>query len=138
MDSTVSLILLTLSLYVSIVTCPPGTFSAKYDTVCVLCAAGSYNEKYGQAACENCPNAQSSDEKGAQTERKCHSKSICFFSTVFPVCENIAPDEAWRCFCFSQFVMCALKAILTRMLVQITNTSHPLLTSSQTAIKQVT
>nr|XP_056713842.1 zona pellucida-binding protein 2-like [Euleptes europaea] len=54
------------------VTCPPGRFSAKYDTICVLCAAGSYNDKYGQAACENCPKAQSSNGKGAQSERNCH------------------------------------------------------------------
>ncbi|XP_077159838.1 zona pellucida-binding protein 2-like isoform X2 [Paroedura picta] len=54
------------------VTCPPGSFSAKYDTVCILCAAGSYNGNYGQTACENCPGAQSSNEKGAQTVGKCH------------------------------------------------------------------
>ncbi|XP_048366899.1 uncharacterized protein LOC125440873 [Sphaerodactylus townsendi] len=54
------------------VTCPPGRFSAKHDTVCVPCAAGSYNDKYGQAACENCPKAQSSDGEGAQMERNCH------------------------------------------------------------------
>ncbi|XP_025029310.1 zona pellucida-binding protein 1-like [Python bivittatus] len=54
------------------VTCPPGRFSAKYGTICTLCPAGSYNGKYGQVACENCPKKQSSDGKGAVTERKCH------------------------------------------------------------------
>ncbi|XP_053116098.1 zona pellucida-binding protein 2-like isoform X2 [Hemicordylus capensis] len=54
------------------VTCPPGRFSAKYDTTCTLCAAGSYNERYGQTACNNCPDGESSDEKGARIEGKCH------------------------------------------------------------------
>ncbi|KAF7247911.1 Zona pellucida-binding protein 2, partial [Varanus komodoensis] len=54
------------------VTCPPGKFSANYGTICILCSAGSYNGKYGQVACESCPKAQSSDEKGAETKRKCH------------------------------------------------------------------
>ncbi|XP_067326662.1 zona pellucida-binding protein 2-like [Anolis sagrei] len=54
------------------VTCPPGRFSAKQDTVCILCPVGSYNEKYGQVECENCPEAKSSDGKGAKTKRKCH------------------------------------------------------------------
>ncbi|XP_066485294.1 zona pellucida-binding protein 2-like [Tiliqua scincoides] len=54
------------------VTCPPGSFSAKYDTTCTLCAAGSYNEKYGQEACKNCPEAKSSDGKGAMSKRNCH------------------------------------------------------------------
>ncbi|XP_053116102.1 uncharacterized protein LOC128329260 isoform X5 [Hemicordylus capensis] len=55
-----------------VVTCPPGRFSAKYDTTCTLCAAGSYNERYGQTACNNCPDGESSDEKGARIEGKCH------------------------------------------------------------------
>nr|XP_008111178.1 PREDICTED: zona pellucida-binding protein 2 isoform X2 [Anolis carolinensis] len=54
------------------VTCPPGRFSAKHDTICILCPVGSYNEKYGQVECENCPEAKSSDGKGAKTQRKCH------------------------------------------------------------------
>ncbi|XP_043396278.1 zona pellucida-binding protein 1 isoform X2 [Chelonia mydas] len=54
------------------VTCPPGRFSARYDTTCVLCASGSYNKKYGQTACKNCPKTQTSDRRGAKTERECH------------------------------------------------------------------
>ncbi|XP_042331714.1 zona pellucida-binding protein 2-like [Sceloporus undulatus] len=54
------------------VACPPGRFSAKYDTVCILCPAGSYNERYAQVECENCPEAESSDGKGAKTESQCH------------------------------------------------------------------
>ncbi|KAH1177492.1 hypothetical protein KIL84_011194 [Mauremys mutica] len=54
------------------VTCPPGRFSARYDTTCILCASGSYNKKYGQTACKNCPKAQTSDRRGAKTERECH------------------------------------------------------------------
>lgn len=57
-----------------IVICPPGTFSAKYDTICTLCAAGSYNEKYSQEACKNCPGAESSNRKGAVSKGNCHSK----------------------------------------------------------------
>ncbi|KAG8139650.1 hypothetical protein E2320_002411 [Naja naja] len=49
-----------------------GRYSAKYGTNCILCPAGSYNGKYGQVACENCPNHQSSDGKGAVTGKKCH------------------------------------------------------------------
>uniref|UniRef100_A0A8C3F010 Tyrosine-protein kinase ephrin type A/B receptor-like domain-containing protein n=1 Tax=Chrysemys picta bellii TaxID=8478 RepID=A0A8C3F010_CHRPI len=56
------------------VTCPPGRFSARYDTTCVLCASGSYNKKYGQTACKNCPKTQTSDRRGAKTERECHGK----------------------------------------------------------------
>uniref|UniRef100_A0ABM5GQS4 Zona pellucida-binding protein 2-like n=1 Tax=Pogona vitticeps TaxID=103695 RepID=A0ABM5GQS4_9SAUR len=54
------------------VTCPPGQFSAKSNTICTLCPAGSYNGKYGQVECENCPKAQSSDRRGAKTETECH------------------------------------------------------------------
>ncbi|CAM5117475.1 unnamed protein product [Natator depressus] len=54
------------------VTCPPGRFSARYDTTCILCASGSYNKKYGQTACKNCPKTQTSDRRGAKTERECH------------------------------------------------------------------
>ncbi|KAJ7313672.1 hypothetical protein JRQ81_005268 [Phrynocephalus forsythii] len=58
------------------VTCPPGRFSAKSNAICTLCPAGSYNDKYGQVECENCPEAQSSDRRGAKTERECHSQYI--------------------------------------------------------------
>ncbi|XP_062423954.1 zona pellucida-binding protein 1-like isoform X4 [Rhea pennata] len=54
------------------ITCPPGRFSAEYDTVCTLCPPGSYNEKYGQTACKSCPKQHTTDRKGAKTANHCH------------------------------------------------------------------
>ncbi|XP_068787407.1 zona pellucida-binding protein 1-like isoform X8 [Struthio camelus] len=54
-----------------VVTCPPGRFSADYNTVCTLCAPGSYNEKYGQTACESCPKQHTSDRRGSKTASDC-------------------------------------------------------------------
>ncbi|XP_068787401.1 zona pellucida-binding protein 1-like isoform X3 [Struthio camelus] len=53
------------------ITCPPGRFSADYNTVCTLCAPGSYNEKYGQTACESCPKQHTSDRRGSKTASDC-------------------------------------------------------------------
>ncbi|XP_039766597.1 zona pellucida-binding protein 2-like [Ornithorhynchus anatinus] len=54
------------------VACPPGSYSARLETTCTLCAAGSYNKNYGQTSCKPCPGEQSSDRRGSQAEKECH------------------------------------------------------------------
>nr|XP_033790735.1 zona pellucida-binding protein 2-like isoform X2 [Geotrypetes seraphini] len=53
------------------IACPPGKFSAKFDTTCIPCALGSYNANYGQTACINCPESKMTGEKGSKSKNEC-------------------------------------------------------------------